>query len=109
MFKDIDPLVPLLGGVALLGMGLAFSNPNYRALFSQRNAAQQLQEAARIETMATQATEAIAANRQTCTRVPKVSHEVIYRLPAGAAICGGGLTATIGADGRPVLIAQEVK
>jgi hypothetical protein len=109
MIKDIDPLVPLLAGFVCVGFGYAMLNPNTRALFAQRNTASQLQEAAQLETRATEAMKAIAATRQNCTRVAQVSPTDVYQLPAGTAICGNGVSAILGSDGRPTLIAQEVK
>lgn len=109
MFKDIDPMIPTVLGCLLVGGAIAYSNPNTRAMFSQRQQAQQLQEAARIETRNSEAMKAIAATRTGCTRVAQISPLAVYQLAPGTAICDHRYSAIIGTDQRPTLLAQEVE
>jgi hypothetical protein len=109
MIREVDPLALGLAGFACLGIGLSFANPNTRALISQRNTATQLQQAVQVEIRATEAAKAIAAARANCTRVARVDPAATYHLPPGTAICDGRISAIIGTDRRPTLLAQEVQ
>lgn len=106
MIKDIDPVIPLTMGFLFLGVAVAYTNPSTRTLFAQRQQSQQLREAARIESQNTEAMQIIAATRQGCTRVAQVNTTAVYKIPTGTAICDGSVSAIIGSDGRPTLLAQ---
>ena len=106
MIKDIHPLVPLSMGVLLLGGAISHFNPDTRTLMAQRQQSQQLQRAAQIESQNTEAMQIIAATRQGCTRVAQVNTTAVYKIPTGTAICDGSVSAIIGSDGRPTLLAQ---
>jgi hypothetical protein len=109
IIKEIDPLTIGLAGIVAVGMGVTRLNPNTRALMTQRDTAQQLEQAAVVGKRATEAASLIADTRRNCTPVATVDPALTYDLPTGASICDSSVSAIIGTDGKPTLIAQKVE
>lgn len=109
MIKEIDPLTIGLAGIVAVGMGFTRLNPNTRALMSQRDTAQQLEQAAVVGERATKAASLIADTRRNCTPVATVDESLTYDLPTGTSVCDSSTSAIIGTDGKPTLIAQKVE
>jgi len=109
MIKQIDPLAIGLIGIVAVGMGFTRLNPNTRALMTQRGTAQQLEQAAIVGERATEAASLVANTRQNCTPVATVDPALTYDLAVGTPVCDSQVSAIIGSDGKPTLIAQVVE